>query len=97
MDLIILIFLTIDIGKLAERKGLKTLRWRIYNVVGFVFLEIVGAIVGILLFGKDNLISIFLLGVAFAITSYYIIRTQLNKLPDHDELSDDIDQFGKNS
>jgi hypothetical protein len=32
LDLIILIFLTREIGRLAERKGLKAVTWRIYNV-----------------------------------------------------------------
>ncbi len=93
MDLIILIFLTINIGKLAHSKGLKVLRWKIYNVVGFVIAEIIGAIVGIIIFGKDNIISIFLVGLTFAITSYYIIKAQLNKLPDQN-LDDDINNLG---
>lgn len=96
MDLIILIFLTLDIGKVAQRKGLKTLRWKIYNVVGFIVAEIIGAIAGLMIFGKDNIISIFLVGLAFAISSYYFIKGQLNKLPDH-HFDDDINNLGRNN
>jgi hypothetical protein len=37
LDLIVLIFLTREIGRLAARKGLKPLTWRIYNVTGWLF------------------------------------------------------------
>lgn len=97
MDIIILIFLTIDIGKLAHSKGVNSLRWKIYNVLAFVIAEIIGAVIGVLIFGKDNLVSVFLVGVAFAIGGYYIVKAQLNKLPEYDDLNDDIDHLGKNN
>ena len=92
LDLIILIFLTREIGRLASRKGLKVLTWRIYNVTGWLLFEIIGIIAGLAIFGKDNFFSINLVGFAFAITSYFLIKARLNKLPDVDE---DIDNFGK--
>lgn len=92
LDLIVLIFLTREIGRLAFRKGLKPLTWRIYNVLGWLLFEIIGIIAGVVIFGIDNLISINLMGFAFAITSYFLIKARLNKLPDVD---DDIDNFGK--
>lgn len=92
LDLIVLIFLTREIGRLAFRKGLKALTWRIYNVIGWLLFEIFGIIAGVGIFGIDNLISINLMGFAFAITSYFLIKARLNKLPDVDE---DIDNFGK--
>ena len=92
LDLIVLIFLTREIGRLAFRKGLKPLTWRIYNVIGWLLFEIIGIIAGAVIFGIDNLISINLMGFAFAITSYFLIKARLNKLPNVDE---DIDNFGK--
>lgn len=92
LDLIPLIFLTIEIGRVAHDKGLKPLTWRIYTVVGWIISEIIGILVGMLIFSQDNLFSIFMVGIAFAITSYYIIRTQLNKLPDY--FDDDINRIG---
>ena len=95
MDLIILIFLTRYIGKLAARKGVKALNWKIYNVLSFIISEIIGVIAGVMIFGKDNLFSVLLVGLTFAITSYYIVRAQLNKLPDQD-FDEDINNIGHN-
>jgi len=92
LEIIALIFLTKEIGKLAFDKGLKPLTWKIYTIVGWIISEIIGIIVGILIFGQDNLFSIVMVGIAFAITSYYIIKTQLNKLPD--DFDDDINRIG---
>jgi hypothetical protein len=84
LDLIILIFLTREIGRLAAKKGLKAVTWRIYNVVGWLLFEIIGIVFGLLIFGKDNFVSINLVGFMFAITSYFLIKSRLNKLPDED-------------
>lgn len=94
LDLIVLYFLTREIGKLAFRKGLKPLTWKIYNIIGWLAAELVGILIGIMVFGMDNLISVQLIAFAFAITSYFIIKTQLNKLPDQD-LDDDINKIGQ--
>jgi hypothetical protein len=94
IEIIVLVFLTIEIGKLAREKGLKPLTWRIYNVVGYITAEIFGAVIGFMIFGKENLISVMLVGIMFAISSYFIIRAQLNKLPDQD-LDGDIDNLGR--
>jgi hypothetical protein len=94
LDLIVLIFLTREIGRLAANKGLKPLTWKIYNVTGWLFFELIGVIIGFFIFGKDNLITINLIGFMFAITSYFIIKGQLNKLPDQD-IDDDINNIGR--
>lgn len=94
LEIIVLVFLTIEIGKIARAKGLKPLTWRIYNVLGYITAECIGVVIGMMIFGKDNLISIMLVGLTFAITSYFIIKAQLKKLPDHD-IDDDINHLGK--
>jgi hypothetical protein len=94
LELIALIFLTREIGKIAEKKGLKPLTWKIYLVIGWLFFEIIGIFVGVTIFGTDNLISVVLVGFAFAITSYFLIKGQLNKLPDTN-IDDDIDDLGR--
>ena len=93
LELIALIFLTREIGKLAEEKGLKPLTWKIYTIVSWIITEIIGFIVGVMLFGLDNLVSVGLVGFTFAITSYFIIKAQLNKLPDQN-FDDDINNLG---
>lgn len=94
LEIIILIFLTREIGRLAHSKGLKPGTWKLYTVAGWITLEIIGVIAGVIIFGRDNLFSIGMLGLAFGITSYFIIKAQLNKLPDY--FDDDIDNIGHN-
>ena len=92
LEIIALIFLTREIGRLAEKKGLKSITWKIYTVIGWLISETIGIFVGVMIFGMNNLVSVVLVGVTFAITSYFIINGQLNKLPDID---DDINNLGQ--
>ena len=93
IEIIALIFLTREIGRLAHDKGLKPITWKIYTIISWIISEIIGIMVGLMIFSKDNLFSIAMIGITFAITSYFIIKAQLNKLPDY---FDDINDFGKN-
>jgi hypothetical protein len=91
LEIIALIFITGEIGRLAQKKGLKPISWKIYTIAGWILSEIPGLIVGLIIFGKDNLFSVMMIGLTFAITSYFIIKAQLNKMPDFD---DDINRIG---
>jgi hypothetical protein len=95
LEIIALIFLTKEIGRIAHDKGLKPVTWKIYTVVSWIVSEIVGVIIGVMIFGRDNLFSIVMVGIAFAITSYFIIKAQLNKLPNQ-SFDDDINRIGDN-
>lgn len=94
LEIIVLIFLTRDIGRLAGKKGVKPSTWKIYTVFGWIISELIGFVAGILIFGQNNLFSVILVGIAFAFTSYFIIKAQLNKLPD-EGLNDEINNIGK--
>lgn len=94
LEIIVLIFLTRNIGRLATSKGVKPSTWKIYTIFAWVFSELCGFFVGLMIFSEDNLVSIILVGLAFAITSYYIIKARLNKLPDQG-LDDDINNIGQ--
>ena len=94
LEIIALIFLTREIGRIAHEKGLRPATWKIYTIVGWIVSEIIGVFIGVMIFGKDNIFSIVMVGLAFAITSYFIIKAHLNKLPDHFE--DDINNIGNN-
>lgn len=94
LDLIILFFLTKEIGKIAVQKGLKPFFWKIYTIAAWIISEVVGIVIGIMLFGVDNLFSIILVGFTFAITSYFLIKAQLNRLPDK-TFDDDINNIGR--
>ncbi|HEV2831485.1 MAG TPA: hypothetical protein VIQ00_12415 [Chitinophagaceae bacterium] len=95
IDLIVLFFLTKEIGKLSLQKGVKPMTWKIYTVAGWIISEVLGFIVALMFFEKDNLFSIVLVGFLFAITSYFIIKSQLQKLPDQNS-EDDINNIGRN-
>ena len=94
MDIIILIFLAYEIGKLAKRKGLSVLKWRFNLVIAWIGGEILGLFFGICFFGLDNVISWILLAIGFAGTSYILIKNYLIKLPDVIS-DDDLNNFGK--
>lgn len=95
IDLIALFFLTKEIGKIALQKGVKPITWKIYTITGWILSEILGFIVALMFFEKDNLFSIVLVGFLFAITSYFIIKAQLHKLPDQNS-EEDINNIGRN-
>jgi len=95
LEIIILIFLAKEIGILAARKGLKPGLWKLYLVIGWIGMELLGATIGVIIFGPRNLISVFLVAVAFAITSYFYIKANLNKRPNVG-LDDDISNIGNN-
>ena len=94
IDIIVLIFLAIEIGRLAKAKGLKPNLWKFYLVVGWLSGELLGLIIGIMIFGQDNLVSAVLLAIAVAASSYFIIKSYLNKLPDYID-DEEIDRIGR--
>lgn len=94
IEIVALIFLTRKIGKLASSKGHKPLMWKILTVLSWIFSEVLGIYVALMFFDKNNLFSIVVVGLMFAITSYYIIKAQLNKLPDQG-IEDDINNLGR--
>lgn len=93
IEIVILIFLARDIGRLATAKGLRPSTWKIYLISGWIGAELIGVIIGILIFGMNNLVSAALLGLGFAFTSYYGLRSMLNKYPNAYE--DDINNIGE--
>ena len=94
IEIVILVFLAIKIGKMAKAKGLKRNTWIIYTVLSWIGGEIIGVIAGFAIFDKTNIISIMLMGIAGAIGGYFIIKHQLDKIPDN--VDDDIDRITVN-
>lgn len=93
LEIILLVFLSRNISKLARSKGLRPTTWNIYLVTGWIFSEGIGIVVGLMIFGANNLISVALLAFGFAISSYYFLHWRLRQYPDIFE--DDIDNIGQ--
>jgi hypothetical protein len=91
LEIIALIFLTKKIGALAEQKGLKPGTWKLYTVLCWFGCEILGAIIGVVILGGDNIILGVLLGLGCAVGSYFVLKANLNKRPDVD---DEINKIG---
>ena len=94
LEIIALIFITREIGKIAASKGLKPLTWKIYAVLSWVIFEIWGFMIALMFFDKDNYFSIMMVGLMFAVTGYIWIKARLNKIPGN-RLDDDINNLGE--
>lgn len=95
MDLILLIFLCMQTGKLAEKKGLKASSWR-WRLIGiWLLFEFVGLYIGALIFGltKENFFGVSLFALAFAFGGYLLVKANLEKRPDVVD-NNDIDNIG---
>ena len=82
LEIILLYFLTKKIGVLAAAKGLQAKRWKLYLVLAWITAELLGALIGIIIFGKDNLFSTLLVAIACAVSTYFMLTNYLIKLPD---------------
>jgi hypothetical protein len=94
LEIIALVFLTKNIGSLAIRKGLKPGTWKLYTVLCWIGAEIVGALIGVMAFGSENIVGAVLLGLGCAIGSYFILKANLDKRPDEDD--DIVNSIGVN-
>lgn len=93
LEIIALIFLTKEIGRIATDKGLKPGTWKLYTVLAWIAGEFVGAVIGVFFFGVNNLVSVALVAIAGAITGYLFLKSTLSKKPDI--MQDDIDNIGQ--
>jgi hypothetical protein len=87
IEIIVLYFLCKEIGKIAVSKGLSSGKWKFNLVMAWIAGEVIGIIIGFILFGKENLFSCMLLALGCAGTLYFIIKNYLSKLLD--VISDD--------
>ena len=103
MDLIVLIFLVLYIGRKAKEKGLNPGPWKLRLVLIWLLFEVAGFLIGAQLFqvninsiltGKmDDLSGLSLFSFACAFGGYLIIKYKLDKTPS--DINDEIDDIGK--
>lgn len=91
MDIILLIFFCIQIGKIARRKGLNVAAWRWRLVFVWLGFEFLGLMIAVMLFGfhKDNLFGLAAFAIACAFGGYLMLKATLDKKPD--EFGDDVE------
>ena len=104
MDIIVLIFLVVYIGKKAKEKGLNPGHWRLRLVLTWLLFEFAGFLIGAKLFqvninnilaGKmDELSGLALFSFACAFGGYLMIKYRLDKTASN--LNDEIDDIDKN-
>jgi hypothetical protein len=94
LEIIALVFLTKNIGNLAQSKGLKPGTWKLYMVLCWFGAEILGAVIGVLAFGSENIVGAVLLGLGCAVGSYFVLKANLSKRPD--AMDDEINRIGVN-
>lgn len=84
LEIIALVFLSGKMSQLAEQKGQKKGRWKLYTVLAWFGAELLGIVLSILIFKTDDIIEMLLLGYGMAIGSYFLLRSVLQKMPDND-------------
>jgi hypothetical protein len=92
LEIIAVVLLSKKNGRLAVQKGLKSGIWVAYSVLCWIGFEVLGFIIGIIAFGQENIIPTYLLAIVLAVSSYFFIRSILNKKPD--AMDDDINRIG---
>lgn len=95
IELILLYFLARRVGKQAVQKGLPPLKWKLILLALWIACEFLGILLGITIFGTDNLAALMSLGIVSAFGGYLLVRYILENKPDADSM-DDIDNIGRN-
>ena len=83
LEIIALIFLCKRNGQLAERKGLKPSTWKIYTIIAWIVAEFLGIFIGMIMFGKTNLVAVLAVGLFGAFGGYLFIRHNLERRTDY--------------
>lgn len=93
IEIILLFLLAKSIGSLAVKKGLPARRWKIIMVLAWIMFEMIGLMIGLVIFGKQNLLGLMGFGLLCAFGGYLSVRYFLENKPD-DEVKDDVDRIG---
>lgn len=82
LEIIALIFLAGQIGKMATRKGQKPGMWKLYTVLAWIGGEILGIVISIMAFNSEDYLSMLPMALLGAVGGYLIVRAILSKMPD---------------
>lgn len=93
IEIIVLYFLTKNMGVLAAKKGLPAGRWKFFTVAAWIGFELLGLIVGIAMFGAGNLVGLMAFALVCAFGGYLTVKYVLENKPGS-KIDDDIDNIG---
>jgi hypothetical protein len=82
IEIIALIILCKRNGNLAIKKGLRSGTWKWFTVLAWIVAEIIGLMLAVALFGRENILGIMSLGLVSAFGGYLYIKFLLEKKPD---------------
>lgn len=82
LEIVALYFILKQMGALAKTKGLSPGRWKVFALISWFAGEFMGLIFGIMIFGINNIVSVFLVGIAGGFTGYLAIKSNLSNRPD---------------
>lgn len=84
IDIILLIFLSRQIGEMATRRNLPPGRWKLKMIVYWLLCEIAGVFLFVFLYGlpKDGLLQMMLFSLTCAFGGYLWVRKQLEQMPE---------------
>lgn len=85
LEIIALIFLAGQIGKMAIRKGKKPGMWKLYTVLAWIGGEILGILISIMAFNSEDYLSMLPMALLGAVGGYLIVRAILSNMPDKPE------------
>jgi hypothetical protein len=91
LEILALVFFSKKIGEIALLKGEKPSKWKIILILSWIAAEIIGIGFSFSIFGPSKIYAM-LIGIGFALTSYYFVLQTLSKKPD----VDDIESIGNN-
>ena len=79
IEIILLFFLSKKMGDLAIEKGLSPGRWKLYTVLSWIVFQLLGTIVGVMLFGfdKNNIWGLMGFAIVSAFGGYLFVRKRL--------------------
>lgn len=73
LEIIALIFLGGQMGKMAIRKGQKPGMWKLYTVLAWIGGEVIGILISIMAFNKEDYMGMLPLALAGALGGYLIV------------------------
>jgi hypothetical protein len=81
IELIAIYISSKNIAEIAKEKGYSGGLWRFFAIISWLFFEFIGAVIGILLFGEDAGLLLYIPALIGAILGIYLVRMLIQNKP----------------